>query len=91
MKKKCQETSGSTKTCKETEESRMMLSLAERRMVMLLRRKKSGKETSSGDKDAGKIRHFSSQSETHLDLNAVSEKQRLIIRLFCFVLCCVFM
>lgn len=39
MKKKCQEISGSTKTCEETEEAKMMLSLAEGRMVMLLTRK----------------------------------------------------
>lgn len=61
MKKKCQEISGSTKTCEETEEAKMMLRLAEGRMVMLLTRKKSGKETSSGEKDEGKIRRFSSQ------------------------------
>lgn len=91
MKKKCQETSGSTKTSDETEESKMMLSLAEGRMVMLLTRKMSGKETSSGEKDAGKIKHFSSQSETDLDLNAVSENQRSIIRFSSPVLFSVFM
>lgn len=74
MKKKRQEIPGSTKTHEETEEAKMILSLAEGRMVMLLTRKKSGKETSSGEKDVGKIRHFPSQSETHLNLNAVSEK-----------------
>lgn len=91
MKKKCQEISGSTKTCEETEEAKMMLRLAEGRMVMLLTRKKGGKETSSGEKDEGKIRHFSSQSETHLDLNAVSEKQKSIIRFSSSVLFRVFM
>lgn len=35
--------------------------------------KKSGKETSSGGKDAGKIQHFSSQGETHLELPAASK------------------
>lgn len=80
MKKTCQEISGSTKTCEETEEEKMMLSLAEGKMVMLLTRKKSEMETSNERKDVGKIRHFSSQSETHLNLGAVSEKQRFIMR-----------
>lgn len=72
MKKKCQETFGSTETCEETEEAKMMLSLAEGWMVMLLTRKKSGKEINFGEKYVGKIRHFSSQSETYLSLNAAS-------------------
>lgn len=87
LKKKCQEISGSTKTCVETEEAKMMLSLAEGRTVMLLTRKKSGKEISSRAKGVGKRKHFSSQSETHLNLNAVSEKLKLIIRFPSSVLC----